>query len=204
MVSLLCAKRGPGKDMILNMNIQLLDSCRLKIYLEKQDLQTMDITFEQLNYDSPPTKQMIGDLLDAAKIQTGFDADNKKLFIEAFQTLSGGCTLYFTVLGNDETPVQTPQKGVCVMEFEQLEDAARALGALKNPRAFYQSKLYAFQKVYRLVLYANYPLDKDKTQKLTEFGTVIGRNSLCAAFTAEHGRELMGADAVNQLLTYFS
>ena len=190
--------------MILNMNIQKLDSCRLKIYLEKQDLQSMDITFEQLNYDSAPTKQMIGDLLDAAKIQTGFDADNRKLFIEAFQTLSGGCTLYFTLLGNEDARPQPVKKGVCVVEFQQLEDAAKALGTLKNPRAFCQSKLYAYNQAYRLILYANYPLDKDKTRKLTEFGTVIGRGSLCAAFTAEHGRELMAADAVGQLLTYFS
>ena len=182
------------------MDIEQIDRNKLKIHLEKNDLSDFDIDFEALDYKNKQTRDIIWDLLDVARIKTGFDAFQKKIFIEAFKSPAGGCTLYFTLLNASRMPAVNREYPY-IYEFSTDEDMICAAKSI--PVDSIESKLFAFDGKFRLILYPNGRLSIQTKSVMSEFGNQVGFGQGAEAFTGEHGKILISKRAIETVNEYF-
>ena len=114
------------------MKMEVLAPDRLKILLGGEDLTKFDISFNELDYSKAQTKRVVWQLLDKARKETGFDATNGRLMIEALPALDGGCVLYVTLLAKND--LLTPKR-ICMKRIKsspyvlEFEDAQAMLSA---------------------------------------------------------------------------
>ncbi|MBQ3076026.1 MAG: adaptor protein MecA [Clostridia bacterium] len=74
----------------------------IRIRLTKEDLASYSMTVEDLDYDSARGKQVIWELFDKARQETGFDATGEKIYIQLYPTDRGGCDLFITKLEKED------------------------------------------------------------------------------------------------------
>ena len=191
------------------MNIELIDKRRIKIHLSLGDLESFNTDFEMLDYKNAQTKELVWDLLTLAKIQTGFDATNKKICIEAFPSADRGCTLYVTLL-KESAPVSCPikseasKRGVhkyVAYSFENFEHLLSACGYIADLKA----SLYTINEKYVLLTSAeSYDLSGKTEHILQQYANnkeECGR--LYKSYLCEHGKLLIEDDAANKLTEIF-
>ena len=78
------------------MELIVVNSQKLKIILDKDDMLSFDISGEDLDYSSAKTRKALGNILERAKAETGFDTGNDRLYIQVFLSVDGGCEMFFT------------------------------------------------------------------------------------------------------------
>lgn len=78
------------------MELIVVNSRKLKIILDKDDMMSFDISGEDLDYSSAKTKKALGNILEKARAEAGFDAGNDRLYIQVFLSVDGGCEMFFT------------------------------------------------------------------------------------------------------------
>ena len=78
------------------MELIPVNSQKLKIILTKDDMASFDITNQDLDYSSAKTRKALGNILEKAKAEAGFEAGHDKLYIQVFLSLDGGCEMFFT------------------------------------------------------------------------------------------------------------
>lgn len=76
------------------MELIYISETQLKIILSGEDLMSYGITADQLDYSNVSTRHLIWAILNSAKSESGFNADNSKLSITVFDSADGGCELY--------------------------------------------------------------------------------------------------------------
>jgi len=174
------------------MKIHLLNSARLKIALNAEDMQLLNIDFEELSFTQDQTRRAIHELLLIAREQTGFDSRHKRMFIEAFPDRDGGCTLKFTLLSGE--PPDLSSKHIAkrrnrtnVFEFETVDAVLDALALLRD--CAYCCSLYRLDTAYRLLIE---DLSDELLPVLCEFGRKLKGGKHSAVFTAEHGVLIAG------------
>lgn len=92
------------------MKIEQIDQQTIKVVLTPRDMDSFDITYEEMDYKDPNTKRVILELLHQIKKETSMDFNGGKLFVEAFPYLDGGCVLYIcTIPASAETTPKTRQ-----------------------------------------------------------------------------------------------
>ncbi len=72
--------------------------CQIRIHLTKEDLDKMEITPEEIEYDSKRGRQIFRELFEIAKKETGFDTQGEKIYIQLYPMEKGGCDLFVTKL----------------------------------------------------------------------------------------------------------
>lgn len=77
--------------------------CQIRIHLTKEDLDEMEITPEEMDYDSKKGKRILRELFDIAKRETGFDTKGEKIYIQLYPIEKGGCDLFITKIQSEET-----------------------------------------------------------------------------------------------------
>lgn len=189
------------------MEITLVSADKLKISLTRQDLDELDISYSSMNYADEATRSALLKLLEQAKHEAGFSPRGSKLFIEVYQNDEGGCEMYFTCIRkparlSDSKDVISP----AVFEFENVDDLI--IGASKALKRYghriYKSSLYLMGERYRLLVYHLDYSDKLSVYFLSEFGTILGNDEILAAYTIEHGREIIADTALDILSGLFS
>lgn len=78
------------------MELILIDSSKLKIILTKNDLDTLNINVEDMDYSNTASKRVFWELIEKAKTETGFNADKSKLYVQLFPSIDGGCEMFIT------------------------------------------------------------------------------------------------------------
>ncbi len=182
------------------MIIKAINSDKIKILLTTSDMERLNLTYEELDYQSPSSKRAISELLSFAKVKTGFDFTGARLYIEAFSNGDGSCTLLFTKL--DKAPSTESRKKPFVTdalpviyEFERFDDVARwARSCNENisPLA-----LYTMSGHYRIVLGAKSAQLAAPT--LSEFARVCGGGLTDLSVLDEHGKLLLTKDTLKTL-----
>ena len=81
------------------MILDKIDEKRLLIALSSEDMDFLDITFNQLDWKNDYSREIIKNLLAKAESEIGFSSSNKKLLIEAIPQ-SNGCFVIITLLSN--------------------------------------------------------------------------------------------------------
>ena len=78
------------------MELIVISEEKMKIILDKEDMEKMNISADELDYNKTDTKRVLWEILSHAKRTQGFDTDNSKLFVQVFPSLDGGCELFVT------------------------------------------------------------------------------------------------------------
>ena len=192
------------------MEIKLITADKLRISLNKQDMESMSIHWERLSHSDESAKNALLYLLDKAKTEAGFNPKGAKLFIEVYPGELEGCVLYVTAMRSGEAP-PTGQYACrapapAIFEFEDAETLIRGsvqANTLYGSRIL-QSELYLLGERYRLVVYPLDYSDRLSIYFLCEFGRMVGEGELLRAFTQEHGSELLPQNALETLSEYFT
>ena len=172
--------------------------CENKIVVElsAEDMEALDITFDDMDYANIETRRVIWTLLDRARVELGRDIDPcARMLIEAQPEESGGCVLSFTELeeklphsrGGVRTVLSKDSRPVTV----EFEDSDGLLGFLKCAESFClpRGEIYRDGNKFRVI----FPQSAD-TRRLSgvysEFGTVCGEGVMPAEYTREHWRRV--------------
>lgn len=166
------------------MDIRAISSTRFAVGLSADDMQDLDITYDEMDYSNIETRRVIWVILDAVRQTLGRDIDpSGNLMIEAAPDNSGGCLLTFTVpdpLRSSRPPetvvMKLPEKRV--YEFESADDLLDFFSA--EGLAPSELSIYRLGEKYRAVLSeCELPVSPE------EFGEYIGSDELTLAVTSE-------------------
>ncbi len=181
---------------------------KIIIELTPEDMRSLDITYEEMNYSSAETRRVIWALLEKAGRELGRDIDpSRRMMIEAVPEISGGCMVLFTMLeqsGKSGFYIKTlggrEQSGI--FEFTSLSDlmdSARVFPERLISAA--HSSLYENSGRYRLMICGDYDFAAVK-RFLSEYGCIAVRGDACCAHTREHWALLAEGEAVERLGGY--
>ncbi len=163
------------------MELILISDSKLKIMLSAEDMRLHGITCDTLDKGSITSRKAFWNIMDEAKLQTGFDPAGSKLFVQMYPSKTGGCELFVTRLGSKSTDtkvrrsqavpisesVLTPPHNPfytdaeqCIYAFDEMNElllGCRRLSALGDPPA---ARAYADEERHRfyLVLAADAPI----------------------------------------------
>ena len=167
---------------------------RLRVELDRADLRELDVTYDELDYASPRTREVLRGLLERIGAEEEF-AKSKRLLIEITPLSGGGCTVYFTAVKPRAALRQTFSGAARVWDFSSLDELYAALEALKAARCGQKMSLYLLSGRYRLIAD-----DADRCAALTLSEFARSRPAGAAvSFVDEHGR-LLSRDAVGDML----
>lgn len=177
----------------------LIHENKLRVILTAGDMEALGLHCDRLDYADPDTRGALASILDQGRAQARFDPQKAKLFVEAYPCEDGGCVLYFTCLNGarGDRAVMEP----VMFEFEAVGDLTRGAARVfeRYGQRIYRSSLYRMKGRYRLAVYPLDYADRLSVYFLSEYGRKVGEGELLAAFTAEHGEELIRDEAIEWL-----
>jgi negative regulator of genetic competence, sporulation and motility len=182
------------------MEFCLIHPDKLKITLTATDMQSMELCYERMELDDPATRKALRLLLEQARQSLGFQPGGAKLFIEAYSAEGDGCVLYFTRMATGNAPREAGTAPV-LYEFDDLETVLLGAAGVcsRYGHRIYKSSLYRLLGKYRLIILPLDYADRLSEYFLSEYGHRIGEGEIAAAFTEEHGKELIRDNAVEVL-----
>lgn len=119
------------------MKIDAIDEKSVLVELSKEDLEKRRITYEELDYANERTKNLVRNILETIRLETGKAVLScSSLEVEVMPDSFGGCLMIFKQ-GKENAGVETEQTTVFFSEnINNFIDSARAL---KNLEAKEQS-----------------------------------------------------------------
>ncbi|MEG1869406.1 MAG: adaptor protein MecA [Oscillospiraceae bacterium] len=137
------------------MEIFMINSQKIKVILDKQDMERMNITVESLDYLTAQARKTILQILADAKQKTGFEPMGTKLYIETFPEETGGCILLLTGRAEEKKLPDTTKLLPAIpvlFGFEDLEVLITASCKLfrRYCHRVYKSSLYRLKDTYVL------------------------------------------------------
>lgn len=195
------------KGLIAKMKIEAVTDDKIVIDLTPQDMDALDITYDEMDYSNIETRRVIWTLLDRAGKFLGRDIDpSGKMMIEAMPKLSGGCVIYFTIMCEREPepgitvrPVLRKEELLVTYEFDNADDLLAAVPAMKKISAdTYESELYENNGKYRLLIKSSGTLRSIKNS-LCEFAVLHSEGECGAEMTREHWKEIVKDEALQKI-----
>lgn len=186
------------------MRIDILSKTTLKLTLTAADMDDYDLCYESLSRRGSDCRKTLGRLLSSAEEDDGAAmaarllSEERRLFVEAFRRMDGGCMLYVSALGHKN---RKPQADVAPLLFEAGDerDLGRVCRCLLDERergARFSSRLFTDGKRYRLAVTPQNTCRSRIIRLFNEFGGAIC-DELTAAYTAEHYRTAIGENAAD-------
>lgn len=196
------------------MKIDILSETTLKLTLTADDMNRHQLCYESLSKDGSNFKECRETLSRILKadstpeseaMATQLMENGRRLFIEAFKRMDGGCMLYVSALDRSRKSSrrQLLDKAEPSSPIIFETDSGEALGALcrclvleqLSGSAEFKSKLFADGQCYRLALTPLNTCASHIMRLMNEYGTA-DRSELSAAFTEEHFRIVADEDGV--------
>ena len=182
------------------MRIEAITRRKIVVELSAEDLDTLDITYDALDYASAETRRVIWVILDRVRETTGCDIDpSGQLLIDAMPRPTGGCILFFTIRGGCAEPfppapdqvLRKQEQLMAAFEFPDIDallDCSRAYAkSLRDEegRLFARSELYSLGGRFRLLVC---PAREPAALKrfFSEYARPCGEDSFAADQTREH------------------
>ena len=113
------------------MEYILISDSKLKVMLEREDLEEWDMSAERLDYSDPEAKRVFGDILCYAKRELGFDTEGRRVLLQLFPSKDGGCELFITCMGRSGNSL-APQKITVADKKATLTQRAYSFEALED------------------------------------------------------------------------
>lgn len=126
-----------------------INESKLKVMLEREDLEEWDVTAEGLDYANPEAKRLFGDILKYAKREFGFDTAGRRVLLQLFPSRDGGCELFITCVGlssdNDvrleyTSTVQRAYSFDCLDNLVKVCKRLLELGVFKESSAYFDEE----------------------------------------------------------------
>lgn len=188
------------------MEIILVSDDKLKISLNRHDMDELGLKYKNMDYSDEKTKRALLLILEKAKGEVGFSPRGAKLFIEVYQNDEDGCNIYFTSIRrasrlSDSGTAISPT----LFEFENANDLidGSCKAFERYSHRIYRSSLYYINGKYRLLVYNLDYSDRLSVYFLSEYAKKISEDEIFAAYTIEHGKEIIADTAIDTLAKYF-
>ena len=176
---------------------------RIIVELSAQDMQELDITYEEMDYSTIETRRVIWTVLDAAGKALGREFDpSGKMIIEAMPHSTGGCTLCFTLPDGfhvkSKKPLLKKQPSSIICDFDSLDNLYKAAECFNSLSVSAESSLYEDSGVYRLIVYSPFEM-LSLIKYFSEFGKCKKGSALEEEFTREHWHLLAACNALSKI-----
>lgn len=187
------------------MKIDILSKTTLKLTLTAADMDDYDLCYESLSERGSDCRKTLGKLLSSAEEEGAAMAarlleGERRLFVEAFRRMDGGCMLYVSALsGSRRRKDRREEPEVAPILFEaaspnDLGKLCRCLLLERKRGAKFSSALYTDGEIYRLMLTPGNTCRSRVIRLFGEFGIAVC-DELTAAYTAEHFRVVVSEGA---------
>ncbi len=189
------------------MKYDTLSRNTVKITLTEEDMRRYSLRTEDISKRNTETKRALTGFINRIQglnpVFPGYETD--RLFLEAFPRADGGCILYVSTLGINNTPVEshtdipkvTNNKLMLITDnISDLAAFSRALSGISPELGLF---LYYLGSSFMLII----PAPRLKAEKLSALISEYGELSVSSseiAFTEEHGRLLSDSDTLMKLL----
>lgn len=189
------------------MILDKIDEKRLLIALSSEDMDFLDITFNQLDWKNDYSREIIKNLLARAESEIGFSSSNKKLLIEAIPQ-SNGCFVIITLLSNK---IKKSRKTYKIKNnskpftfFFKDSDSLFALveRIYNKSSSFVNSSIIELNNSYYIIFYANGSISSNMMAVISEYGELSGKDSIVAARVFEKGNVIVKNRAVEEFGKY--
>ncbi len=193
------------------MEYILINDSKLKVMLERCDLEEWNISAEQLDYANPDSKRVFNDILHYAKLRFGFDTSGQKVLLQLFPSKDGSCEVFISCigksekLGTDEDLKASNKEILRAYSFESAEHLLLVCKILKDFGGINDSSAWFDEEGN---WYLTLTLDGDiqeiellplhRFSFIGEYGETISAKSLCL-YLSEYGKPICEANAVEIL-----
>lgn len=185
------------------MQCRMLSENGIEVKLSRDEMQALDITYENLDYANTETRRVLWTVLDEAGSTLGCSIDlSGRMLIEARPDGDGGCILDFTLYPHAKTKLKRQKftKNDTALLFE-TDSADALLAAVCAIRTDVYADLYLQDGVFCLLIYPNAEQRLFLTAVLSEFGTLYAPSEYEAAAIGEY-RPCVCRNAVQLLRSY--
>lgn len=201
------------------MIIEQIDKKRLMIMLESEDMNSLELTYENISWKNYKFKLLVAKLLALAKFKTGFSVDNCKLSIETIpQGL--GCVIIFTLFpdiniessskkqhndfnieeNNDTVDIVNTEP--FIYKFDSVDDLFSICGKLSKMRKtnIIRSSVVKLGGSYHILVYPkNIDLPLNVSTILSEYGDKIKFSRTLEAYLYEFGQIIHNKNAITHI-----
>ncbi|MCL2106345.1 MAG: adaptor protein MecA [Oscillospiraceae bacterium] len=192
------------------MRIEAITRRKIIVELNEDDLSSLDITYDALDYASIETRRVIWVILDRVRETTGCDIDpSGQLLIDAMPRPTGGCILFFTIRGgaesfggchelSQERVLRKQEHLSLVFEFPGIDALLDCAGGYlrayrdRSRQLIASSELFAKEDKYRLLICPARETTLVR-QFFSEFGQFRGDDAYIADATREHWQRVGGS-----------
>ena len=170
------------------------------IELTNEDMQKLNITFDNMDYSNVETKRVIWTLLDEAKHSLGRDFDMGENFkVEALPGVDGGCLLFFTLKEKHARYKLSNRDISLTYEFDKIDDCFDLSKSLTNKeKESVKSSLYLIKGKYFLVVTGK--IKHALMMKLNEFASCVKSDKNFILKIQEYEKCLIENNALDVLL----
>lgn len=191
------------------MTIEQIDTNRLLIILEDEEMRSYSLDFDKMRLDDPDSRSIIKDILLFAGMAKGMEINGKNLFVEAM-THNSGCLFIVTILSDFIKPPQRRYRikksvGTLIYGFDDTESFLSVIEKLYSyGYIFENSKAYYCPCRYYLVIYHNGGIPMKALSVMEEFGTRELSGKVNLAQIEEKSKLISGCHAILTIGAYLS
>lgn len=190
------------------MCIEQISHSTVKLSLNSEDLQRLQISFESISCTDPNTRRALLELLATAQEETGFDPAGARLLVEVYRS-QDGLTFLFSLLGPSQTgelELDACPTTPVVFSFGNLDSMVLGASSLfeQYGHRVFKSALYRVCDTYQLAIYPLDAAENTAVRYLSEFGKLVGKGEIYTAFLREHGKELIADNAIDRITYYLA
>lgn len=185
------------------MNIESVGDEKIRVTLSKDDMNSLDITYDEMDYSNIETRRVIWTVLDEARAHLGKDIDTDgRLLIEVCPLDDGGCVMYFSSAKESDKdfksarPVMKKESEPIIFKAACAGDLFDAFFALKEEKQYFKSAEYLKHDGRLFCVVVPKPqCAKRLVFRLSEYGEAYSAKKHEAAFLFEYGKKLYLNDA---------
>ena len=108
----------------------------IRIHLSALDMDALEITIDDFDYNTTRTRKVIWDLFDRARLETGFDAAASRIYIQLYPKSDGSCDLLVTKLEEEKNA----ESLFLIPDFDSLFALLPRLAGIRDQILCYRDK----------------------------------------------------------------
>ncbi|MBQ8907977.1 MAG: adaptor protein MecA [Clostridia bacterium] len=191
------------------MDLIRISDDKLKVILDKRDMQEYALSNENLDYDNEDTRRALWEILDEAKRRLGFNAAENRILVQAYPDKKGGCEIYVTKMEEmDAAEGRERRRSIrgrlSVFSFGDFDTLCAVCKRLSTSPHQYESALYYHRIFYYLFIKERLtdsilPPSRLSPLSFVEEYAKRAKGPLEAAYIKEHGESLLESHAIEKL-----
>ena len=199
------------------MEYILIGDEKIKVMLEKKDMEYYDISAIDIDYENAGVRRAFRRILEDVKIKTGFDMTAEQVLVQVYPCRDGGCEMFLTKLkktkeANEEYAAYPKEITMLSVRptgylFPTLESLISILAELRHRGGYTQSSLL-FTDRGQFLLLLEEKITSGTKRNMPELGFLEEfaekkKSALQLTYIKEHSTTVLESNAVEMLLKWF-